>query len=80
MFVNVSNRALEYLDGVGDDGEGSREHDQEEVCGDEDEGSSDVGPGDVPEGLRHGQAVTLLLLGLLYLVDLLTDIFRGSSK
>ena len=80
MFVNVSNRALEYLDGVGDDGEGPREHDQEEVCGDEDEGSPDVGPGDVPEGLRHGQAVTLLLLGFLYLDDLLTDIFRGSSK
>ena len=75
----MSPRILEDFYGVEDDGEGSREHDEVKVYCDEEEGSPDIRSGEVPEGLRHGQTMTLLLLGFLYLTDLLTDILRSSS-
>ena len=70
---------MEDFNGVKDDGEGSREHGEVKVNCDEEEGSPDIWSGEVPEGLRHGQTVTLLLLGRLYLTDLPTDILRSSS-
>ena len=39
-----------------------------------------VTSGEVPECLRHGETVTLLLLCFLYLIDLLTDILSSSIR
>ena len=79
MLVKASCNILEYFNRIEDDGKGPGEHDEEEVGNEEEERSSNVRPREVPDSLRHGQSMALLLHGFLYLTDLLTDVLSVSS-